>query len=229
MVLGQSLNRDGSPPSTLVLRAEHAAQLQAKLRCAVIPTGGDPARTGKSEAEVMKSQLVGLGVDPTVIHLEDCAMNTCHNAALVVPILRSLGCQRVFLVTSDFHMPRATYLFEAVFKHFGSASTIFVPSPASSGCPAAHIPDLGVNGCTLRKRLEDERRYCSPAMLQKFLSKHIPDVAVPMLSEARGLQAIAQVDTMLAQSKDAAPSCQQQSPAAQKRGGGSAGQKCLCQ
>ena len=41
-------------------------------------------------------------------------------------------------------------------KHFGSTDTVFLTSPAESGCPTVRNPHLGVNGKTLRDRLNDD-------------------------------------------------------------------------
>lgn len=46
------------------------------------------------------------------IVLEERSLNTLQNAWEVLPLLPE-ECRRLLLVTSDFHMPRASYLFEA--------------------------------------------------------------------------------------------------------------------
>ena len=77
VVLGQSLNPDGTAPATLLARSQHARELAETEGCAVVLTGGDPADTGTSEAEIMRRLLAG--VDN--VHLEDASQNTCQNAA----------------------------------------------------------------------------------------------------------------------------------------------------
>ena len=53
IVLGQSLNGDGSTPPTLLPRVCVAAKLHDRHpEARLIVTGGDPAGTGKTEAEV---------------------------------------------------------------------------------------------------------------------------------------------------------------------------------
>ena len=47
--------------------------------------------------------------------MEKASINTCENAYYVIPILKKLNVSTVTIITSDFHMPRACYLFEAVF------------------------------------------------------------------------------------------------------------------
>ena len=90
VVLGQSLDPDGSAPGTLVRRVETAAELQLAnpddTLC--VPTGGDPAQTGVTEAEVMRRLLVELEVPESAIRPEPRAQNTLQNAAHVLPILQ---------------------------------------------------------------------------------------------------------------------------------------------
>mmetsp|Transcript_74042 Transcript_74042/g.195171 ORF Transcript_74042/g.195171 Transcript_74042/m.195171 type:complete len:634 (-) Transcript_74042:268-2169(-) len=141
VVLGQSLNPDGSTPATLLERAEAAASLHLSTasRPPIIATGGDVAGTGTSEAEVMRKLLRALGVPDAKIILEPRAKNTLQNAWESVPMLPQ-GCDEIFLVTSDFHMPRSAYLFEAVFASKDIHISV-VQHPARSGCQA--VPETG--------------------------------------------------------------------------------------
>ena len=59
VVLGQSLNPDGTAPATLTSRIRTAAeQWHADPSAILICTGGDPAGVGSSEAEIMFDMLV---------------------------------------------------------------------------------------------------------------------------------------------------------------------------
>eukprot|EP00966_Prymnesium_polylepis_P332310 7387816-Prymnesium_polylepis.1 len=52
VILGQSLNADGSSPSTLVARTTTAAErIRQHPAAVVVASGGDPAGTGVPEAE----------------------------------------------------------------------------------------------------------------------------------------------------------------------------------
>ena len=78
VILGQSLNPDGTAPPTLASRV-HAAVAAWKERPAstvLIPTGGDPVRAGVSEAEIMRDLLLqsGAGIPEDRIVLEPEAL-----------------------------------------------------------------------------------------------------------------------------------------------------------
>ena len=64
-----------------------------------------------SEAAVMAELLSSLGVPQDVIVLEERSHNTYENAVYTYPILASHGWQRIILVTSALHMPRASAVF----------------------------------------------------------------------------------------------------------------------
>ena len=59
--------------------------------------------------------LLKRGVHLDAIKLEKKSANTLENAYFCIPIIKNLGVSTINLLTSDFHMPRALYLFEAVF------------------------------------------------------------------------------------------------------------------
>jgi uncharacterized SAM-binding protein YcdF (DUF218 family) len=71
----------------------------------------------------MKGILISLGVDEDLIYTDTKSRDTRENALYVKRICGTLGCERVILVTSAFHMRRAT----AVFRKAGLKVT---PYPA---------------------------------------------------------------------------------------------------
>jgi uncharacterized SAM-binding protein YcdF (DUF218 family) len=77
---------------------------------------GDPHRAGvRSEAGVMADQLEAWGIDAARIAVEERSKNTHENAVESLRIVRERGWERVLLVTSAAHMPRAF----ACFVHEG--------------------------------------------------------------------------------------------------------------
>ena len=66
-----------------------------------------------SPAEEMASVLEMLGVPADALWLEPESRNTYENAVNSAEILREKGLNRILLVTSAWHMPRAVRLFEA--------------------------------------------------------------------------------------------------------------------
>ena len=94
-------------------RVWHAARLyHAGKAPSIIVTGGlvwdGPAPSG---ARVMQVQLRALGVPDHAIRIENDSRNTRQNALFAAELAASLGIERVLLVTSAWHMPRAAATF----------------------------------------------------------------------------------------------------------------------
>ena len=80
-VLGLVLGPGGVPSPALRARCERAAQVASERDATVIPTGGDAARVGVTEARVMADILVGdMGVREERLLLEEEARSTVENA-----------------------------------------------------------------------------------------------------------------------------------------------------
>jgi uncharacterized SAM-binding protein YcdF (DUF218 family) len=88
-----------------------------------------------SEAEAAAQLLQEWAVPGQAILLEDKSRNTRENALLSRPILQSRGVTRILLVTSAFHMPRAS----AVFRKLGFQ---VIPAPADYRTPEDESPLL---------------------------------------------------------------------------------------
>lgn len=190
VVLGQSLNPDGTPSQTLLSRIAVAAKAWESSDFlsppAIILSGGDPARTGKSEAKVMEELLLQWGVPPDFLILEEKSQNTLQNAHYSLPLLKSLGVAQVVLVTSDFHMPRASYLFEAYFLFAGVTIDLLL-SPAETQSTRM----------SLLARLQLERGFLSNNVVQTHLPRHIPDLAIPPLSDEKMDRALKMIEKMI--------------------------------
>lgn len=128
VVLGQILYPNGTMPGPLVQRVEHSlAVIQHNLtedKVHVIYSGADAALVGRSEAlcmldhfnsSVERQNLLSLCLDITK-HLEENSKNTVENALNCKPIIECIGCQCVWIVTNEFHMPRTKLIFESVFN-----------------------------------------------------------------------------------------------------------------
>ncbi|MFL9922567.1 YdcF family protein [Paraburkholderia fungorum] len=79
--------------------------------CIVIVSGGDPDNHGIADAVVYQSQLKSLGVSAVDLVLEKNSRTTYENAKYVEPLLRGGHYDSVVLVTSSYHMRRATFAF----------------------------------------------------------------------------------------------------------------------
>ena len=118
VVLGQSLKPDGSAPQVLLDRAAMARKLlQEGAVTKVVVSGGDPANVGHTEASMFAKVLVREGIPEEAIITESQATTTAENAWFLLRWIPK-GTGRLFIITSDFHMPRATYIFKAVLNHF---------------------------------------------------------------------------------------------------------------
>jgi len=179
ITLGQSLNHDGSPSRVLVKRAEEAAAAYRELGgVPVIVSGGDPINAGVTEAEVMHrllSQARG-GVPNASILMEPKALTTVQNAVYTGALLNKIGAKEAVLVTSDFHMPRALYTFEAVLKNIS-----ITPRIAKGGCAKRDAEDdAAINKESLVQRLQEEIDIISEQMPMDFLPTALSDdVKVP--------------------------------------------------
>ena len=78
------------------------------------------------EAEVMKAVAVANGIPPEAIVLEERAANTYENVAFSAKILEDRGWKRILLVSSPYHMRRATLTWRKV-----APGVTVVPTPAT--------------------------------------------------------------------------------------------------
>lgn len=100
-------------------RVQEAARLYFNCKkqsphCLIIASGGDVAKHGMSEAEVMARDLKELGVAAEDIIPESASQNTFQNAQFSSDILLKSEAKRVVLVTSGLHSRRAL----VYFSHF---------------------------------------------------------------------------------------------------------------
>jgi uncharacterized SAM-binding protein YcdF (DUF218 family) len=79
----------------------------------LIASGGTLDDRQERDAIVMRDELVQIGIPAARIVLEAESRSTHEQAVLVAPMLKSLGAERVILVTSDVHMPRSLGAFRA--------------------------------------------------------------------------------------------------------------------
>jgi uncharacterized SAM-binding protein YcdF (DUF218 family) len=84
-------------------------------RCTLLVSGGDAEHTGEPLARTYKRTLMQLGVPREDMVLEKQSLTTWGNALYARGMLKQIGADRVWLVTSAHHLRRAVYAFE----HFG--------------------------------------------------------------------------------------------------------------
>lgn len=96
-------------------RVWHATRLfyESRAPLVLMSGGSDPENSATSEAATMRRFMVDLGVPGEAMVLESRSRNTTQNAEYSSEILAEQGVNRILLVTSAYHMPRAKRLFEA--------------------------------------------------------------------------------------------------------------------
>jgi len=80
-----------------------------KAKILILTGGYLPWSLGMPEGEFLKEVAVSWGVDPSAIHLTKKVQNTDQEASAVSEII--LKGQKIALITSAFHMPRAITVF----------------------------------------------------------------------------------------------------------------------
>ena len=83
-------------------KAEHLIFTRGKMPWSNIPP----------EGELLKAKAIELGINESQILLSDLAMNTAEEARVVAQLMSLHKIEKVLLVTSSFHMPRAKFLFD---------------------------------------------------------------------------------------------------------------------
>lgn len=83
------------------------AQLAHATGLPVIVSGGKVFASTGTEAQIAQRILADLGVAPSRVFVEAESLNTRQNILHSLAIVQQQGYQRVLLVTSAFHMPRA--------------------------------------------------------------------------------------------------------------------------
>ena len=65
---------------------------------------------------MLRDLAVARGIPAAAIVMEEQATNTLENALCTLPCLAELHAMGALIVTSDYHMPRARLIFEAVYR-----------------------------------------------------------------------------------------------------------------
>ena len=116
----------------------HVLAKKSDHQCTILVSGGDPSGTGVTEADDYQAAMVQLGVADSDILLERRSLNTFQNAEFTEVILRERRFDKLFLVTSGLHLPRALLYF----SYFGVYPT---PCAADYIVPQMSILPIGYN------------------------------------------------------------------------------------
>ncbi len=109
IILGAQMKAHG-PSDVLKRRLDRAlVYLRENPETLVIVSGCQGSNEPVSEAQGMYDYLVGAGIAPERIQMEDVSRNTCENLELSGKLLERQE-DSVVLVTNNFHMYRALHL-----------------------------------------------------------------------------------------------------------------------
>jgi len=116
IILGSPNNEDGELSSIARERCELALmEFSKRVAWKILLTGGYGEHFNKTEkphADYLKKYLINRGVTNDAIVEFAESSYTLQDASLSKPIIRKYGVSEVIVVTSDFHLERARYIFE---------------------------------------------------------------------------------------------------------------------
>lgn len=112
VVLGAQVKPDGSLSLQLKWRLDEALQAWRKANVPIVVCGAQGSNEPEPEAHAMRDYLAAQGVPRESILADDTSFNTRQNIRNAAELLKGRDVQRVLIVTSDYHQPRAMALAE---------------------------------------------------------------------------------------------------------------------
>ncbi len=111
IVLGAQVKPDGNPSVQLTWRLEAAAEAWKRKAVPVVVCGAQGSDEPMPEAVAMKEFLLRSGVEESSILTDPDSFNTRENIANAARLLSDRsGIEKVLIVSSDYHVPRAVAL-----------------------------------------------------------------------------------------------------------------------
>ena len=118
-------NNDGALSAIGMNRLIAGARLQHAMNVPLIISGGARYNDEVAEADIAKAVLLDLGTPEQMIYTDSEALNTKQNAENIISLCRKNGWQRVAVVTSALHMPRAMQNFVVASDRSGVEVTAY--------------------------------------------------------------------------------------------------------
>lgn len=112
IVLGAQVNPNGEPSIQLQWRLDAAAEAWRQTNTVIVTCGAQGKNEPAPEALVMRDYLLAHGVPEEDILTDPDSYNTRQNIRNAAELLKSDGAEKVLIVTSDYHLPRAMALAE---------------------------------------------------------------------------------------------------------------------
>ena len=141
LVLGSPNSPEGQLSEMALSRLEACCQLYSLEKAPIVLTGGFGAHFNTSDqphAYYLRQYLLAHGIPPeAILGLVESA-NTVQDSTLSKWILDQYKPQEVVVITSDYHVPRAQVVFEAVYAPFRNLT--YVGTSSANVDPAILLP-----------------------------------------------------------------------------------------
>ena len=112
IVLGAQVNPNGEPSIQLQWRLDAAVTAWEEKNTVIVTCGAQGRNEPAAEALVMRDYLIAHGVPEEMILTDAVSYNTRQNIRNAAELLKGQATERVLIVTSDYHLPRAIALAE---------------------------------------------------------------------------------------------------------------------
>ncbi|MBR4710582.1 MAG: YdcF family protein [Clostridia bacterium] len=112
VILGAQVKPDGTPNLQLQWRLDGGLAAWRERPCPIVVCGAQGDDEPRAEGVVMREYLLARGVPDNLIYVDDKSFNTRENLQHAAALLDGTGIQRVLIVTSDYHLPRALSIAE---------------------------------------------------------------------------------------------------------------------
>ncbi|MEG0737035.1 MAG: YdcF family protein, partial [Longicatena sp.] len=124
IILGSPASKDGTCSRMQISRMDRAIELYKAKKVSTLIISGGCVCNAYSEAGVMKSYALSKGIDEANIILEEKARNTYENLLYSKEICEQYNLHTVIVVTSNFHVRRASFFVDNFFDDYIMAGTI---------------------------------------------------------------------------------------------------------
>ena len=159
VVLGSPNDEHGNLSAIARARLTLAAkEYSRRPNCGILVTGGFGPHFNRSplpHAEHARSFLLSLGVPDTSFSDFALSSNTVEDALLALPIVERLQAKRLVVITSEFHVDRARYIFGRVFSRL---EIQYLGAPHNA--PAAALRELADHEARALAHLRAVRGSC---------------------------------------------------------------------
>lgn len=161
LVLGSPNDDQGHLHSIGIERCEYALRLhRANPEWRLLLTGGYGTHfntTGRPHAHYVREWLVAHGAEPDAFLPYAESRNTLEDASLARPIVLEAGAQLAVVVTSDYHVDRARFVFEREFAGSG-VTLLFLATPTDAALCKLDLAALRAHETAALARLRAEER-----------------------------------------------------------------------